>query len=189
MELLETILSLGTTLTLTQLSWLSPALYTSAWPRFPFYFHSPSNSAPEFLSSWASVFLFSTFSSLTVLLQEQQAEYALDSRTLGSRNLYLSLNVQLTRAQNIMNNNYRASYCNNTHGLTRCLNLYCRQPQLPTAIIHCFRHLIGNTKAAHAPANAHSVSSPQRSHQDTFKVSPHRGTGGTGPFNVHLSPS
>lgn len=30
MELLETILSLGTTLTLTQLSWLSPALYTSA---------------------------------------------------------------------------------------------------------------------------------------------------------------
>lgn len=30
MELLETILSLGTTLTLTQLAWLSPALYTSA---------------------------------------------------------------------------------------------------------------------------------------------------------------
>lgn len=95
------------------------------------------------------------------------------------------------REVNIMNNNYWASYCNNTHthGLTQRLYLYCTRPQWPTAIIHCFRRLIGNTKAAHAAANAHSVFSPQRSHQDTFKVSHHRGTRGTQPFNLHLSPS
>lgn len=94
------------------------------------------------------------------------------------------------RELNIMNNNYQASYCNNTLTLTRRLYLYCTRPQLPTAIIHCFRRLIGNTKAAHAPANTHTASSPERSHQDTFTVPPPTGgTGGTGPFNLHLSPS
>lgn len=160
-------------------------------PFFPFYFHSLSNSVPQFLSSWARVSLFPTFSSFS----------SLDGNTLRATRLicighslvwiqksWLNLNIQLMRELNIMNNNYRASYCNNTH-LTRRIYLYCTQPQLPTAIIHCFRHLIGNTKAAHVPANGHSASSLQRSHQDTFKVFPHRGTGGTGPFNLHLSPS
>lgn len=65
MKLLETIFSLGTTLTLTRLSRLLLRSIPQLDPFFPFYFHSPSSAAPRFLLSHAGV--FSPFPSISSL--------------------------------------------------------------------------------------------------------------------------
>lgn len=100
----------------------------------PFFLFFPlsTNSAPEFLSSRAGVclffYIFLPFPSPdSITLRATSPICIRHSPRFGSRNLRQSLNVQLMRALNIMNNNYPASYCNNTqtgsHDACTCIVL------------------------------------------------------------------
>lgn len=82
-------------------------------PHFPFCFHPVSNSVHQFRSSRSTVCLSSTFSAICILWCFAGSE-GKTHRTFACLNLLPSLQPMM-KWMNNMNNNYQASYCNDTH--------------------------------------------------------------------------